>query len=77
MEVNSPSSGYLTWNTRPAAAPAGLYVCLLARNDAFARRTCLYFLDPRRGGLQVSNGVSPFKIHGVCLLRNVEKGFLG
>jgi hypothetical protein len=69
MEVNSPSSGNPTWNTRSDAAPAGLYALgVVPKDNVFAGRTCLYSLDSRRGGPQ-----APFKTHGVCLLRSVER----
>jgi hypothetical protein len=78
MEVHSPSSVCPTGNTRSATAHAGLYALgVLAKENVFAERTRLYSLDSRLGVLQVSHGVNPFKIHGVCLLRNVERGFHG
>jgi len=43
-----------------------------AENDVFAGRANLQFLYPGLGGLQVSNDLKPFEIHGVCLLQNIE-----
>jgi hypothetical protein len=78
MEVRSPSSVCPTGNSRSATAPAGLYALgVLAEDNVFAGRTRLYSLDSRLGVLQVSNGVNTFRIHGVCLLRNVERDSMG
>jgi hypothetical protein len=49
----------------------------LAKDDVFAGRMCLQFLDPGLGGLQVSNDFNPCEIHGTYLLQNVERSFHG
>ena len=78
MEVHSPSSVCPTGKTRSVTAPAGLYVLgVLAKDNVFAARMCLYSLDSRLGGLQISNGFNPFELRGACLLQNVEGGFHG
>jgi hypothetical protein len=37
----------------------------------FARGTCLQFLDPGLGGLQVSNDFNPFEIHDAYPLQDI------
>ena len=46
MEVNSPSSGYPTWNTRPAAAPAGLYALSACLKTTYSpgERACISWI---------------------------------
>ena len=59
----------------PRVESANNLLGALAKDDIFAGRTRLEFLDPGFGGLQVSNDFNPFEIHDVYLLQNVEGRF--
>lgn len=62
---------------RRRVEPANNLVGSLAKDDVFAGRACLQFLDPSLCGLQVSNDFNPFEIRAVYLLEDIEGGVHG
>jgi hypothetical protein len=55
--------------------PANNLVGAPAKDNVFAGRAGLQFLDPGLGGLQIPNYFNPREIYGVCLLQNIEGRF--
>jgi hypothetical protein len=60
-----PSISRLSRGRHGGADPGNNLLCTLAKDDVFAARTRLQFLDPGLGGLQVLNDFKPSEIHEV------------
>jgi hypothetical protein len=57
----------------PGSEPANNLVGAPAKDNVFAGRAGLQFLDPGLGGLQIPDDFNPSETHGVRLFQNIEE----